>query len=82
MVDISWGNVYDNMKKDNFNEKCDLIYSFNSEKKSSTCVIHKKDGSARLFCKGASEWIIKDFPTFTGNALAQGTASPTIKLLN
>jgi len=66
MTAISWGKDYDNMKKENFDEKRDKIYSFNSEKKRSTCIIHRKDGSVRLFCKGASEWIIKDCSQFTG----------------
>jgi len=66
MMSVRWGKDYDNMKADNFDEKKDKIYSFNSEKKRSTCIINRKDGSVRIYCKGASEWIIKDCSHFTG----------------
>jgi len=67
MMSIQWGKDYDNMKADNFSEQNgDKIYSFDSEKKRSTCVLHRKDGSVRIYCKGASEWIIKDCTHVTG----------------
>jgi magnesium-transporting ATPase (P-type) len=30
------------------------------DKKRSTAVVHQPDGSVRIYCKGASEWILKD----------------------
>ena len=38
----------------------DRCFAFNSGKKRSTCVIHRDSGAVTLYCKGASEWIIKD----------------------
>eukprot|EP01038_Epipyxis_sp_PR26KG_P009748 gene9748-13115_t len=60
MMIRSWGFDYEEVKKAVFNEGIDRIYSFNSEKKRSTAVLHRSDGSVRIYCKGASEWILKD----------------------
>ena len=57
----SWGYDYEEVKNTIFNEiHGDKIFPFNSDKKRSTAIIHRPDGSVRLFCKGASEWILKD----------------------
>ncbi len=57
----SWGHDYEEIRDKIYNEeKGDRVFSFNSAKKRSTCVLHNADGSVRLFCKGASEWILKD----------------------
>jgi calcium-translocating P-type ATPase len=66
MMSVRWGKDYDNMKNENFDPSKDKIFSFNSEKKRSTCIIHRKDGSVRVYCKGATEWVIKDCTHFTG----------------
>jgi magnesium-transporting ATPase (P-type) len=47
-----WGFDYDKLKDDNFNEAVDRVFSFNSDKKRSTAIAHRKDGSVRLYCKG------------------------------
>lgn len=57
----NWGLDYEEVRnKVFFEDKGDKVYSFNSAKKRSTAIIHKPDGSIRLYCKGASEWILKD----------------------
>jgi magnesium-transporting ATPase (P-type) len=57
----SWGHDYEQVREKIYNEeKGDRVFSFNSAKKRSTCVVHNNDGSVRLYCKGASEWILKD----------------------
>eukprot|EP01038_Epipyxis_sp_PR26KG_P006057 gene6057-8339_t len=60
MMIRSWGYDYEEVRKSVFNEDFDRVYSFNSEKKRSTAVLHRTDGSVRIYCKGASEWILKD----------------------
>lgn len=56
----SWGYDYEQVKHDHFKEGKDRVLSFNSAKKRSTCILHRPDGSVRIYCKGASEWILKD----------------------
>ncbi len=57
----NWGLDYEELHNTLYNEeKKDKVFSFNSAKKRSTAVIHRPDGSIRMFCKGASEWILKD----------------------
>ena len=55
-----WGFEYDEVKDAVFDATRDRIFAFNSDKKRSTAVIHRPDGSVRLFCKGASEWLMQD----------------------
>ncbi len=57
-----WGYDYDAVKESKFSEaRKDKIFSFNSQKKRSTCVLHYPDtGMVRLFVKGASEWVLND----------------------
>jgi P-type Ca2+ transporter type 2C len=43
-----------------FNDGRDRMFAFNSAKKRSTAIIHKPDGSMRLLCKGAPDWVLKD----------------------
>jgi calcium-translocating P-type ATPase len=67
-----WGFDYEQVRSEIFNEATDRVFSFNSAKKRSTCVNFKSDGSVRLFCKGASEWVLKDCTMITdknGNAV-------------
>ena len=60
MMIKSWGFDEEEMKKKCFNETLDKIFSFNSAKKRASAVLHQADGSVRIVCKGASEWILKD----------------------
>ena len=56
----AWGVDEEVKKSEMFHEdKGDKIFAFNSDKKCSTSVIELANGSVRLYCKGASEWIIK-----------------------
>jgi len=61
----NWGLDYEKIKKKIFDENVDRIFSFNSGKKRSTVVVHRADGSVRLYCKGASEWILNDCTHYT-----------------
>jgi len=56
----SWGFNYETIFKSIFNDETDRVFSFNSVKKRSTAIIHRRDGTIRLYCKGASEIIMKD----------------------
>ena len=55
-----WGFDHEELKSNNFHENKDKIFSFNSAKKRSTAIVHRADGSVRIYCKGATEWILKD----------------------
>ncbi len=53
MMIEKWGFPYEPLHACIFDEnRGDLLFSFNSDKKRSTAVIHRDDGSVRLFCKG------------------------------
>jgi magnesium-transporting ATPase (P-type) len=56
----AWGYDYDEMKAKNFNQKTDRIFSFNSDKKRSSAVIVRADGTVRVYCKGAAETLLED----------------------
>ena len=73
MMVKSWGFDHEEVKGTNFKEGHDKIFSFNSAKKRSTAIVHRADGSVRLYCKGATEWILKDCTMFLNNT---GTYSP------
>jgi calcium-translocating P-type ATPase len=61
-----WGYDYDDLKNKLFSlDKKDKVFSFNSDKKRSTGVLHLPNGSVRLYVKGASEWILKDCTKFS-----------------
>ena len=55
-----WGVDFDEMRSKVFNPEVDKLFPFNSEKKRSTAVVTRPNGSVRIYCKGASEWILKD----------------------
>ena len=55
-----WGVDYDEVRTKSFNPETDRIFAFNSGKKRSTAVLHRPNGGVRIYCKGASEWILKD----------------------
>lgn len=56
----NWSYDYETVKQSIFNERIDKIFAFNSSKKRSTAIIHRPDGTIRLFVKGAPEWLIGD----------------------
>eukprot|EP00605_Chrysophyceae_sp_TOSAG23-4_P001569 GSChrysophyteH1.ASY1.ANO1.1720.1 assembled CDS len=60
LMGLDWGFPYEEVRNAKFVEGKDRIFAFNSAKKRSTAVVHMKDGSVRIFVKGASEWVIKD----------------------
>lgn len=55
-----WGFDYDAVKSKAYSDETDKMFAFNSAKKRSTAIINRSDGSARLLCKGAPEWVLKD----------------------
>ncbi|CAE7572387.1 ACA6, partial [Symbiodinium microadriaticum] len=59
-----WGFDYEDVKRRLFDESRDKVFSFNSAKKRSTAVVHRADGSVRLYVKGAPEWILTDCTSF------------------
>mmetsp|Transcript_25668 Transcript_25668/g.55526 ORF Transcript_25668/g.55526 Transcript_25668/m.55526 type:complete len:1103 (+) Transcript_25668:105-3413(+) len=78
MMAKSWGYDHEEMKGTNFKEGVDKLFSFNSAKKRSTAIVHRADGSVRLYCKGATEWILKDCSKFlTASGSSPMTAEKT-----
>eukprot|EP01040_Poterioochromonas_malhamensis_P007392 gene7392-7974_t len=65
MMIQNWGFTYEEVHQETFHPETDRVFSFNSAKKRSTAVVQQKDGTVRIFCKGASEWILKDCTHFT-----------------
>ena len=60
-----WGFDHEAIKKNLFDETKDRIFPFNSDKKRSTAIVKLKNGTIRLYCKGASEWVLKDCTAYT-----------------
>lgn len=60
----SWGFDYEEVHKQTYDQAKDKVFAFNSGKKRSTAVVHKKDETVVIYCKGASEWILKDCTHF------------------
>jgi hypothetical protein len=60
----SWGLNDDAVKAETFKEGRDKIFAFNSAKKRSTAIIQLNNGRIRLYCKGATEWVLKDCTTY------------------
>lgn len=60
MMAESWGYQHEAIKAEIYNEDRDKLFSFNSSKKRSTCIIRRSDGSVRLYCKGAPDWVLND----------------------
>ena len=56
----SWGFDCEAIKKELYDDVRDKIFAFNSSRKRATAIIHRSDGSVRLYCKGATEWLLKD----------------------
>ena len=61
----SWRIDYEDAKGAIFEEGRDLLFSFNSTKKRSTCIIARPDKSYRLYCKGASETLLDECTMYT-----------------
>jgi Ca2+-transporting ATPase len=55
-----WGHDYAKVHAESFVEGRDHVWSFNSAKKRSTTMLFRDNGKVRLYCKGASEWVLKD----------------------
>lgn len=62
MMCEAWGYRHDALKAEVYDDidKGDKLFSFNSMKKRSTCVVHRQDGGVRLYCKGAPDWVLND----------------------
>jgi len=60
----AWGLDGDVIKSQQYNDLQDKIFSFNSSKKRSTAIVTRADGTVRLYCKGATEWVLKDCTTY------------------
>lgn len=56
----SWGFNHEEIKEREYHDGLDRVFQFNSAKKRSTAVLHRPDGSVTIYCKGATEWILKD----------------------
>ena len=56
----SWGLNDEAVKAQAVKEGRDKIFAFNSAKKRSTAVVQLDNGKVRLYCKGATEWVLKD----------------------
>ena len=72
-----WGFDYKKVHKDIYSEETDKTFSFNSTKKRSTAIIHRPDGSVTLFCKGATEWILKDCTHYLSASGVSEILTPT-----
>jgi Ca2+-transporting ATPase len=73
MMVKNWGFEYDQIKEKMFREDRDRVYSFNSGKKRSTAVVTLEDGTVRVYCKGATEWVLKDCTAYLDE---QGQSQP------
>lgn len=73
MMVRNWGFDYQAVQRAAYQDGKDKIFAFNSAKKRSTCILHRSDGSVRVYCKGASEWILKDCTMYMDN---DGTILP------
>ena len=62
---IDWGFDVESVKLNLYHDTVDKLFPFDSDKKRSTVVLHKSDGTVRLYCKGASEWLLKDCTHYT-----------------
>jgi calcium-translocating P-type ATPase len=69
----SWGFDEEKLKGEMFKEGRDKTFPFNSKKKRSTTVVTLANGAVRVYCKGATEWIMKDCSTILNS---DGKATP------
>jgi len=67
LLSSKWGYDFDTIRREGFNPATDKQFPFNSGKKRSTAVIRLRNGVTRLYCKGASEWILKDCTKYSNS---------------
>ena len=58
---LELGENYERVRDEFPEEKICKVYTFNSVRKSMSSVIQRADGGFRLFCKGASEIVLKKY---------------------
>jgi len=58
---LELGQNYERVRDEYPEEKICKVYTFNSVRKSMSTVIQRADGGFRLFCKGASEIVLKKY---------------------
>lgn len=71
LMSRTWGVKEETLRRELYHDaKGDRVFAFNSSKKRATAVVvkHKDDGCVRLYCKGATEWVLKDCTHFTNAA--------------
>lgn len=73
----SWGFDYQRVRSFIFKEESDRVYAFNSSKKRSSAIVFRKDGSIRMFCKGASEILLNDCSMFMNSNGSPSPMTPT-----
>jgi magnesium-transporting ATPase (P-type) len=62
----NFGFDYEEVEQQLFHKnQGDKVFGFNSKKKRSSAVVHRSDGSVRLYVKGAPEWVIGDCTKYT-----------------
>ena len=67
LMAASWGYQYEEVKSRHFVEQRDRLFAFNSAKKRSTAIVHRADGTVRLYVKGAPEWLLGDCTSYLGS---------------
>ena len=77
-----WAN-FEEIKNTIFDANSDKIFAFDSDKKRSTAIIHKKDGSVRLYCKGAAEILLAGCTGYTdGNGITRPLTSEMNQMID
>ena len=77
-----WAN-FEEIKNTVFDVNSDKIYAFDSDKKRSSVIIHKKDGSIRLYCKGAAEIVLAGCTGYTdGNGMTRPLTSDITQIID
>ena len=58
---LELGQNYEQVREEFPEDKIYKVYTFNSVRKSMSTVVRRQDGGFRLFCKGASEMVLKKY---------------------
>jgi len=58
---VELGQNYEKVRHECVEEQIYKVYTFNSVRKSMSSVIRRDDAGYRLFCKGASEIVLKKY---------------------
>ena len=77
---LDLGQSYEKVRDEVAEEKIYKVYTFNSVRKSMSSVVRRDDGGFRLFCKGASEIVLKKYPSYS--CLLYTSPSPRDGLLS